>query len=619
MDQYSTRQYPSRAFQVLGAPTVEPFTISPWYTQWVDPQKNWKGAIMAAAMVAALAGPITPPLPAETASVSSFVQPLEVPQRKWAQARLDKIRLAPSTFAPPFPAIVASVGGFFQPFSTPQVKRFNAALHESYFSAQVSAEDITLDKWYVQFTDPLKSKPLINQQFLSYIGADPFPESISEDRWHQPFSEPVRTKLRTIEFSAFTYGGPPIFNSPDQWWQPFSEPVRLKQRATDFPAFSYDYFVTPPPPPTPGDNSALAFTTVFSQIYPGKTIIYQGVAYAPFTPTPEDITVDKWYDPLSEPSVKAKPRAANFPFLAIAPTQPTASDGIGWFAPFSDPTRLKPRATEFPAFTFGYVFAAPETITLDKWFREFSQPYPAKRYVAQQQFLAYVGADPFPERVSIDRWLRPLSEPVRIKPRAVDFPAFTYGPTPIVNTADQWWRPFSEPVRAKPRGTDFPAFTYGRPPVVSGPEAWWRDLSTPPKAKARAVDFPAFSMGWVTVPSAEIVTVDKWFEPLSEPKVKSKLKAAEYPQPAFAGFPIPPVTGLLVGGDVTVTLLNQRFYQAFAVAPPQESITLDKWFQWFSQPYLKRLFGAHEQRFLAYTQVDFSSPQVTKTRGYIIC
>ncbi len=328
--------------------------------------------------------------------------------------------------------------------------------------------------------------------------------------------------------------------------------------------FQYQAVANPPPQVTPDATSVFIYRTT---VIFNKTTLYQSVAYTAFTS--EEITVDKWFEALSE-RVLGERRAAEYLSYTTAPIQPQSNDQIGWYRPLSEPKKLsKSRATDFPAFTYG---ADPIVNTVDEWWQNLSTPPKAESRAIEYQAFAFSYFVEQAEVVTVDKWFNPLSERlVKSKLRTADFPAFTYGATPIVNNVDQWWQNFATPPKSKPRATDFPATAYGADPIVSNVDRWWQNLATPPKTRPRTAEYPAFAYGadpivstpdrwWQNLPTppkakartieyqslafsyfveqAEIVTVDKWFEELSKPQKLTKDRTVEFPAFTYGATPI---------------------------------------------------------------------------------
>jgi hypothetical protein len=211
-----------------------------------------------------------------------------------------------------------------------------------------------------------------------------------------------------------------------------------------------------------------------------------------------------------------------------------------------------------------------EVVTLDKWYRPFSDPVQYRVLsTAQQIALALVKATPFSETVSLDRWLIALSEPVRFAPslRTASQQAGwwnTFTPAAVENiTVDKWYPPLAEPVRFRVFSTTQQqalALVNAAPfAEVVYPDKWFEALSEPtrvPLGQLRAIaeiasgialnplppSNPALMSTWFLAlgepqrfpkalgtpsqptfalveasPFGEIITIDKWFRPLSEP------------------------------------------------------------------------------------------------------
>lgn len=130
----------------------------------------------------------------------------------------------------------------------------------------------------------------------------------------------------------------------------------------------------------------------------------------PGTAAVEVITVDKWYHPLSIPSVRTKPGLTAAAQLAfVMPAIPTVS--FGWFEALSEPAvKTKPglRPAQQQAFT-----TSPQPFVSFSWFGALSEPsVKTKPGLKPSQQMAATGSlRPF---VSFG-WFEALSEPPALK------------------------------------------------------------------------------------------------------------------------------------------------------------------------------------------------------------
>lgn len=137
-----------------------------------------------------------------------------------------------------------------------------------------------------------------------------------------------------------------------------------------------------------------------------------------------------------------------------------------------------------------------------------------------------------PETTTFDRWGFAWSEPVRLPLRlqpglnpypALD-PVLTQAQTPEKVSYDRWNYPWSEPVRQKPglAAAQYPF--HGQTPTqpfqeVISVDKWFEALSEPvrfPRALPKAVH-NHFTEIVQSPPFGETILVSKWFEALSEP------------------------------------------------------------------------------------------------------
>lgn len=131
-------------------------------------------------------------------------------------------------------------------------------------------ERTQLDKWFFPFSEPVRTKkplPIGALPFIFRPIAEIVPEIITVDKWYRPLEEPVRVQ-KTVPQSTLPgfVMSPEAKLEPDRirWFAPWSEPVRVKKdvSASRMPFWEID---------------ALQLTL------------------------PENITMDKWFAPLSVP------------------------------------------------------------------------------------------------------------------------------------------------------------------------------------------------------------------------------------------------------------------------------------------------------------------------------
>jgi hypothetical protein len=571
-------------YQVLAQPPRQPDPNqfeSFWHQPWVEPRTNLAQKLKAAVGVALVAsGCVWSGFTPETITLDKwyprFTEPVRVVPRLATGAQQ---YLAFGTYQP----IVSTVDRWWQPFPTPSRVSTRIDTNQPFIFA---AETITVDKWFVSWKEPLP-KPVLargNQQAFTGLG-NPLPPV----GYYYPFSEPVRSKLglsaANQQFLAYTQF--PIVVPPDRWWQPLSTPGRVLPRIdTTQPGVFATETITV--------DKWFAELSTPPKAKP-RTPEFQAVAFGSYSPIV--VPVDGWWGNLERPP-RAAPRAAEYPAFTIAPTQPEAKDQIAWWQNLSTPPKAKPRTIEYPATAYG---ADPIVSTPDRWWQPLAEPPKAKPRAVE--FLAFTSGAPTAEIVSLDKWFEPLSEPRTLsRARATDFPAFTYGARPIVNTTDQWWQNFATPPKAKPRAIEFQAVAYGARPIVVPVDGWWQNLSTPPKAKPRTVEYQAFTIG--TPPF--VAKVDSWWRNLETPP-KAKPRAAEYR--AFtapdiqaeireATFHFPWSEPVRIKPGLSVT--NQQFIAQSESEQFPETVTESRWHQPWSEPVrvaLRLTTGA--QQFLA--------------------
>lgn len=191
-------------------------------------------------------------------------------------------------------------------------------------------------------------------------------------------------------------------------------------------------------------------------------LIASGLAYVEAAPFAERVTEDRWHQAWSEPvRTRWLPPAEQQP-LAF---QPGPADPYGWYAPLSEPVRIRAALPTPEQHVFEF---EPAPFVSFGWWAPLAEPV-RTRLLATAHRQACV-PDPLP-RVSFS-WWNWLSEPVRIRPA---LPSGEQQVSPFdeeIVWADRWFAWWSEPVvKARPR-------------LVEAAQQW---LAFPPPFNAGAV------------------------------------------------------------------------------------------------------------------------------------
>lgn len=195
-------------------------------------------------------------------------------------------------------------------------------------------------------------------------------EAVTEDRWHQPLSQPVNDRLTTAAMFAACLA------------------------ASSGP-------VVPPP-----------FETI---------------------PVPEEVTVDKYHKPWSEPVIVA-PGVHYATALAASsgetspPSEPTIIYSDRWFSSFAEvmPPKAGLHASlqQQPVID-AFALTQAELVTIDRWLIGLSEPphylHPPRLLESLQQSLALNPLSiPDPETVTVDKWFQPFAEVPYARPRLIE-------------------------------------------------------------------------------------------------------------------------------------------------------------------------------------------------------
>ena len=241
-----------------------------------------------------------------------------------------------------------------------------------------SPESVSLDRWLRPLDLPVWSRPALAAGLQQTLAApvSESPESVSVDRWLQPFSQPRPVPLPVRGDFAFWSGyTPPVVAAPvtwgwfapfvdpltkpadprqlagqaaplsqaaetttvDRWHQPLALPQFRYTPAPYAPALSWSGF-TPPVVPT----VTWGWQAPLSDPQIRKLAASFDQAVAPVSTASETTTLDRWYQPLSEPvrlRLVIAPDALTWSGFTPAPV---VVPSFGWFTPLTDPTRAPP-------------------------------------------------------------------------------------------------------------------------------------------------------------------------------------------------------------------------------------------------------------------------------------
>jgi hypothetical protein len=311
------------------------------------------------------------------------------------------------------------------------------------------------------------------------------------------------------------------------WWRPASEPTR-RGGLTAAVIASGLFWSGHTPVELTGPGTGLA-STVQGNAPRVQTLLYPALQ----EPVPldmaapgEDVTVDKWFSPPSQPVRRTGIGVEQQPALAWSghtPAEP--GDGTGLASVVGG---LAPRVTSFlyPSLQepVSIVEAPAETVTLDKWFAPLSQPIRG-RTTTGQQFLAFV---PNPETLA---WYVPVQQPQAGKPRQQQEALFWSGHAPL--QVDDWRSPIEQPQRRTAR--QYQEFFWGYTTPASAEDVtldkWFTPAGQPQFKPARQYQ-EYFWSAHTPAAVVETVTVDKWFAPLAQPQFR-KHKTGEQQTTAF--------------------------------------------------------------------------------------
>lgn len=446
-----------------------------------------------------------------------------------------------------------------------------------------AAEDVTLDKWYIAFTDPPKPKSGLASRYQTAFIEDNFtPESITVDKWFAPLSEPRRFKLALLASA---------------------QPVTVTD--TD-PIVSFDWMNELALPPK-------AKTSV-------RPASQQAAVVPPFV---EDTTFEsKWHQPWSEPvRFRRGLYAYQQPFATVANTFPLeVIFEDKWHFPWSEPVRSKSGLAVRLQQSFIWDALPDDSITgtmESRWHQPWTEPVRLKKGLAARYQADLAWGYFSPEVTSVDKWFISWTNPPKPKVtiRLGSQQITSTDTDPVVSFS--WFAGLNEPTRLK-KGLSAGLqqfFTFDQsPPAVPPTLTITTTLGSQVIYKRRLIYQSSTSVFAATI---ETITYDKWGFPWSEPK-RFKRGLAPYEQQTLAFNPQPIVSfgfyGWLTEPVRTKKGLQTRLQMPVAQPPIRPNLPDLKyaWFAPFSEPVRqKKGLWARLQQFFTYGTPPISPPPAT--------
>lgn len=389
----------------------------------------------------------------------------------------------------------------------------------------IVAEIITVDKWWMQTSEPLRESLLKKSLYALLATSIFFTELITPVKagnlpdWYQKTSEPVRVKeSRTyITQGDFKWIEEIIQPSIGKWEQPQSIPVRTKPNRN----WVYPTWVTDPIEPVMYPDRWWRPISEPVRVKPNWNWITQG----DFKLEEEIVfpILPKWYVPAQQPLFSVKKQQYVYPELSyyafpIIPLAPIDSWHPLIQAPYFD---IKRNQYTYPYFWYdAQQFTQPELITLDKWYQFPSQPlFDVKRLQFSYPNLFYFNTDSLIELITLDKWWVTASEPVRVKENRnwITLGDFRGDRDILIPPFDRWQQPISQPYLIKPNRN---WITYGdfkfEPDTIIIPIDRWGQPISQPYFDVKREQYAYSSYFWSII-SPIPVNMDMWYARTSEP------------------------------------------------------------------------------------------------------
>lgn len=464
------------------------------------------------------------------------------------------------------------------------------------------SETVTLDKWFSPASQPLFQPSRIpslvpEPAFVQVVAAGA--EVVTLDKWWHEQPDPVRPPY---PYDLFTVPGhqqafatlhgaysPMYADYPSQSQKPFpahiygvaasfipvvpTEVVLADKWLPDYPVWLTHAYVQPAsgavmPVSTAQESVSIdkfkaTYPDSIARVSPSSALIASGVVRVPGTIfSGEIILLDKWFAPASQPTYLPK-RSAQLDQDVIDPKLLTQHEAlsIDKFNP-TYPERV-PRVWPVATYTSGptlVMVPPPETILLDKWWQLTAQPtYLPKRSAELGQSVIdskaltqkeFVSIDRFgptyleritrvwpvatfasgsvlvmvppAEVVTLDKWFEPASIPTRLLARTTDLTQ-TIIPPPEIIRLDKWWAPPSQPTYLAKRCADLQQLVIDPKPETIRLDKWAPDYQA---WVNRPFNSAVQAASGQTLVLTEIVRLEKWWQPTSQPTYLAKRSPA---------------------------------------------------------------------------------------------
>jgi hypothetical protein len=361
---------------------------------------------------------------------------------------------------------------------------------------------------------PRPSRRWQYDQVVAPVSTDPGVPPVNVAEWAQPTSQPYFPRWYA-QSTRSTINGTPEAVSVASWAQPTNQPraPRFYTQAVNFDVAGSVTSVTIEKFPPVYD------ATVGRRSY-AAALSASGAVFVPVTGTPEVITIDKWFQPASQPT-RLPARDVALSQSIIDPkllTQPE-SVSLDKFGPHL-PDRLDRRFNQAYLVASGSYFVSPtvgEAITIDK----FHPSYPDS--------IVRVPARPALGDIEIDSKLLTQPEQISIDKFAPHYPdwnarrfnsaylvasggvlvQFSFGENV---TLDKWFHQQPDPIRRPAHFVDGQSVI--DPKALTQPEAvsvdkWFHQQPDPPRIPTRAAS-GQFVIDPSILNQPESVTIDKF-------------------------------------------------------------------------------------------------------------
>lgn len=474
------------------------------------------------------------------------------------------------------------VDKWFQPRDNPVLRKTLSAaiLAGSFFFFNPESLEAAgkVPDWHPQTNQPQRLVTALPRQHTGEFRFE-VPRTILLSDWFQETRQPYFTKRREVNTGEYRFEQPREVLLSD-WWQQNSIPYFSKRR---------DYHTGESRFEVPRTVLLSDWFQPAQEPYFEKRRDYH-TGESRFE-VPRDILLSDWFTQYFLPT-RAKerqlPGGARPEFVEAAPEEVTLDK---WFRPASEPYFPKLRFSE----TGEFRFEVPREILLSDWWQAASEPV---RRIIQRLQSQFTKGEIIAEDTQLNEWWQPASEPYFSKRRNYFTGEFRFEvPREILIT--DWFQPAGEPHFSKLRNYFTGELRFETPREILLND-WFQEVKQPYFSKRRLLPSGEYRF---EVPRE--VLISDWFQPVSQSFKKEIITP---------GSIVRPEQEIVVVAETFLDWFRQasepyfkkfRFYSTGEFRFETPPALVFDWLQAISQPYFTKYRSQVQNRFEPLQQILF--------------